>query len=122
VSFLRTARAPLGKLTVLSGRSSRREFWSYLLACLIAVWLVVVLVRLTRPELIIGLLGPALLVEYALFWAVSVRRLHDTGRSGWMLLVSMVPAIGLIWVVMLLASPADAGPNAYGPNPSGDAA
>jgi uncharacterized membrane protein YhaH (DUF805 family) len=51
--------------------------------------------------------------------AVNIRRLHDTNRSGWWLLISFVPCIG--WIVMLVFTVQDSQPgtNQYGPNPKG---
>ena len=52
--------------------------------------------------------------------AVSVRRWHDRDRSGWLLLIVLIPFIGIIWAVILLiwfANPGDEGYNRYGANP-----
>ena len=51
--------------------------------------------------------------------AVSIRRMHDIGRSGWWVLISLVPFIGSIWYIVLAALPSQLGPNQYGPNPYG---
>jgi len=48
---------------------------------------------------------------------VGIRRLHDTNRTGWWLLVSLVPLVGWIWIIVLLALAGDEGPNRYGPPP-----
>ena len=49
--------------------------------------------------------------------AVSVRRLHDTGRSGWWLLIGLIPLIGFIVLIVFLATDGEPGDNEYGPNP-----
>jgi uncharacterized membrane protein YhaH (DUF805 family) len=49
--------------------------------------------------------------------AVSVRRLHDIGKSGWMCLIALIPFIGPIWLIVLLATDGNSGDNKYGPNP-----
>jgi uncharacterized membrane protein YhaH (DUF805 family) len=49
--------------------------------------------------------------------ACAVRRLHDTNKSGWWILISLVPILGGIWVIVLLAIDSDPGVNQYGPNP-----
>lgn len=51
--------------------------------------------------------------------AVGVRRLHDIGKSGWMILISLIPIVGPIWLLVLMAQDSDAFENAYGPNPKG---
>jgi uncharacterized membrane protein YhaH (DUF805 family) len=50
---------------------------------------------------------------------VSVRRLHDVGKSGWMLLIVLIPLVGIIWLLVLLATESNLGDNKYGPNPKG---
>lgn len=49
--------------------------------------------------------------------AVAVRRLHDIGKSGWMLLIGLIPLVGAIWLLILLLRDSEAGENKYGPNP-----
>ena len=49
--------------------------------------------------------------------AVTVRRLHDVGKSGWMLLIGLIPLVGAIWLLILLLRDSEAGENKYGPNP-----
>lgn len=48
---------------------------------------------------------------------VSVRRLHDVGKSGWWLLIGLIPIIGAIWLLVLAVSDSKPGSNQYGPNP-----
>ena len=49
--------------------------------------------------------------------AVAVRRLHDIGKSGWMLLIGLIPLVGAIWLLILLLRDSEARENKYGPNP-----
>lgn len=49
--------------------------------------------------------------------AVGVRRLHDIGKSGWMLLVALIPIAGIIWLIILLVKEGVSGENEYGANP-----
>ena len=49
--------------------------------------------------------------------AVSVRRLHDIGKSGWMVLISLIPIIGSIWLLILFVTDGQVGENEYGLNP-----
>jgi uncharacterized membrane protein YhaH (DUF805 family) len=58
---------------------------------------------------LLGLLLPSL--------AVGVRRLHDTNRSGWWLLISLVPILGGIVCFVFMVLPGTRGPNKYGPDP-----
>lgn len=49
--------------------------------------------------------------------AVTVRRLHDVGKSGWMILVGLIPLVGFIWLLILYVTDSDAGTNEYGVSP-----
>ena len=49
--------------------------------------------------------------------AVAVRRLHDVGKSGWMILITLIPLIGAIWLLVLLVTDSNLGENQYGQNP-----
>jgi len=53
--------------------------------------------------------------------AVAIRRLHDTGRSGWWILISLVPLIGTIVLLVFTVQDSQPGDNEYGPNPKGAA-
>jgi hypothetical protein len=50
---------------------------------------------------------------------VGIRRLHDTNRSGWWILIGLIPIVGWVWIIVLLATAGDAHPNRYGPDPYG---
>lgn len=54
--------------------------------------------------------------------AVGVRRLHDTGRTGWWLLIGFIPLIGAIVLIVFFVLDSQPGTNAYGPNPKETAA
>jgi len=49
--------------------------------------------------------------------AVVIRRLHDIGKSGWMILVTLIPLIGAIWILVLMLTDSNPGENQYGENP-----
>jgi len=66
-----------------------------------------------------GIFALALLVPSI---AVGVRRLHDTGRSGWWLLITLIPLIGAIVIIVFLIQDSVPGDNQYGPNPKAVAA
>ncbi len=117
MTFLEAAQKPLGELFVFSGRSSRKEFWSFILALWVVAFVIAFTLRSTAPDLLIALVFPVTMVELLLIWAVAVRRLHDTGRSGRMLLVSLIPLIGLLVLVVWFASASDPRANRYGPRP-----
>jgi len=117
VTFLEAARLATQKLVVFSGRSTRREFWSFALVLEIVVVVFAIALRSAAPDLLVVLAFPVLLVEYLAIWAVAVRRLHDTNRSGSMLLIALIPFLGLLILLVWLATAGDPGANRYGPNP-----
>lgn len=109
-----------------SGRARRKEYWMFLLFNMIFAFCAMVLDNILGIAVdgigygpIYGLYGLAMFIPGL---AVSVRRLHDVGKSGWMLLVSLIPLIGAIWLLILFASDSKSGVNQYGPNPKEAAA
>lgn len=99
-----------------SGRARRSEYWYFLLFNLI------ILIALFGLSALIGSVGMILYVIYALATfvpglAVVVRRLHDINKSGWYYFVGLIPIVGGIWLIVLLATEGDNGPNQYGPDP-----
>jgi len=111
----------LRKYTVFNGRSSRREYWMFFLFSFIFTVVAIVLDRVLGLTIESIGYGPIYLL-YALGTlipgiAVGVRRLHDTGRSGWYMLVSFIPCVGGIILLVLFATPGDVGENKYGTDP-----
>ncbi len=102
------------------GRASRREYWMFILFNSIFAFAAIILDNLLGITIGAGSFGPL----YALYgltmfiptWAVSVRRLHDSDKSGWMMLISVIPLIGSIWILILMAKSGDPSANSYGPS------
>ena len=110
----------LKKYAVFSGRARRKEYWLFLLINLLVALGIAIVESLIGTG---GLLGS--LYALGVFipsLAVAVRRLHDTNRSGWWLLIGLIPLIGLIVLIVFFVQDSDAGDNAYGPNPKAGAA
>ena len=116
----------LTKYAVVSGRSRRKEYWFFVLFNIIASIILGAVDGMTgsfNPETGMGTLGT--LYALAVFLpslAVSVRRLHDTGRTGWWLLIGLVPVIGAIVLLIFMVQDSKPGENEYGANPKGAAA
>jgi uncharacterized membrane protein YhaH (DUF805 family) len=95
MTFQDSIRTCFSKYADFSGRASRSEYWWFFLF-LIGVYIVASLIgNLAYWVAVAATLLPSL--------AAGARRLHDTGRSGWWLLLNLVPLIGFIIVVVLLA-------------------
>lgn len=97
-----------------TGRARRMEYWMFALINFI----IVLVLNVLDGALRIGVLG--LLYSLAVLLpslAVSVRRLHDIGRTGWWLLLVLIPVIGWIVLIVFHALEGDREPNAYGPDP-----
>jgi uncharacterized membrane protein YhaH (DUF805 family) len=104
-----------------SGRARRKEYWMFALFNIIFIVVAMILdnvLGLTAGELPYGVFY--FLYAFAVLipgLAVSVRRLHDVGKSGWMLLIALIPLIGAIWLLVLMVTDSNPGENQYGPNP-----
>ena len=111
----------LKKYAVFSGRARRKEYWFFVLFNIIVSIILAVIDGVTGtldPESGMGLLG--LIYTLAILipaLAVSVRRLHDTGRSGWWLLILLIPLIGTIVILIFMVQDSKPEENQYGPNP-----
>jgi uncharacterized membrane protein YhaH (DUF805 family) len=121
--------ATLKKYADFSGRAGRGEFWTFTLINLVIIVVLGVLAQMMgvgknangslSPSAIallciLGLFDLAILIPSL---AVTVRRLHDTGRSGWWWFIQLVPAIGGIWLLILLLQGSQPVANQWGTNP-----
>jgi uncharacterized membrane protein YhaH (DUF805 family) len=109
----------LKKYAVFSGRARRRDYWFFIL------WYVIISIGLAIIDTVAGLrIGNAGVLQslYALAvlipgLAVTVRRLHDTGRTGWWVLIVFIPLIGMIVLLVFMFLDSQAGENEHGPAP-----
>ncbi len=112
----------LRKYAVFTGRARRKEYWFFVLFyLLIAIGLGFIdsVLGLGSEEfgLLSGLFGLAMVVPA---FAVAIRRMHDTGRSGWWVLVNFIPLVGWLIFIWFATRDGEPGPNAYGPDPKTD--
>ena len=105
IGFVEAIRNGFEQYASARGRASRAEYWWWVLFNGI--------VQLLLGESLLGVLAVFALIVPSI--AVLVRRLHDLDRSAWFLLVALIPAVGLIVLVVMLALPGTAGSNRYGP-------
>jgi uncharacterized membrane protein YhaH (DUF805 family) len=108
--------AVLKKYADFSGRARRKEFWMFaLFNFIIAIVLGIVDGMIGMP--VLGLIYSLAVLLPGL--AVGARRLHDIGKSGWWLLIGLVPLVGLIVLIIFFVMDSNPGDNQYGPNPKG---
>lgn len=106
MSFAEAVQTGFRKYVDFSGRARPSEYWWWVLFN-VGVQVVAILIDESLWGLVLlGLILPSL--------AVSVRRLHDTGKSGWYLLIGFIPLVGGIIVLVFMIQASDAGPNRYG--------
>ena len=111
----------LKKYALFDGRATRAEYWYFTLFNFLALFVLAIVDSVIggfNPEAGIGLLGGiyslAILIPNI---AVSVRRLHDTDRSGWWLLIYLIPLIGALVLLIFMVQDSQTSDNPYGLNP-----
>lgn len=125
------------------GRATRKEYWTYsiisgviisiLLGCMAPVFIMalnagMISDQITEDQLtryfisspcfllIMSLYMAVILFQYPIL-AVSVRRLHDVGKSAWWLLINLIPLVGQIWFIILMLLKGENDSNQWGENP-----
>ena len=118
---------PWRRYADFSGRSRRKEFWAHTVLVVLAEivlfgWIMAASAaadgRMTTsvaiPFVLLLILGLAVLIPTL---AVTIRRLHDQDKSGWLCLVALVPILGAAVLLAFMCLQGTAGPNRYGPDP-----
>lgn len=108
----------LKKYAVFTGRARRKEYWFFFLISVIISIILSVIDGSFGSNGGMGVLSTlyslAVLIPGI---AVSVRRLHDINRSGWWLLIALVPILGAIVLLVFMVQDSTPGENQFGPNP-----
>lgn len=117
MGFSEAISTVLGKYADFTGRARRSEYWFWALALGIVYLVFVILASIADAFWVLGLLVDLALLVPTL--AVGARRLHDTDRSGWWLLIGLVPFVGGIVLLVFFVMEGTPGDNQYGPNPKG---
>ncbi|NLV41947.1 MAG: DUF805 domain-containing protein [Candidatus Hydrogenedentes bacterium] len=98
------------------GRARRKEYWFFILFNSLAYFALSILdVLMFKGQPVVSTLYALAILVPSL--SVTFRRLHDTGRSAWWILIGLIPLIGGIWFLILLCLDSEGGANQYGPNP-----
>lgn len=134
MNFIEAVQTAFAKYFDFTGRASRAEFWYFIIFALVAGNLITVLEGVllhagdlpeAGPLFAVGIsifLGPIASTFAALMlvpWlSVSVRRLHDIGRSGFWIYFGFIPPIGWLFMLIWLTREGDLSENTYGANPA----
>jgi uncharacterized membrane protein YhaH (DUF805 family) len=145
-NLMEWATLPFKKYADFTGRSRRKEYWMYVLLIIVVAVVIGIIEGVLGLSRMIGPYGPIsalfLLATLCPSLAVGVRRLHDTNRPGWWLLIgyaplllslcmtylgslslamifSVIALIGFIVLLVLMVMEGTKGPNQYGPDPKG---
>ncbi len=109
----------LKNYVVFSGRARRKEYWMFILInAIIAIIIMGIGQQIGTYGFILSLIYSLAILLPSL--AVSVRRLHDIGKSGWMILITLIPIIGGIWFLILTIKEGEKGANQYGEDPKAE--
>ena len=110
MSFVQAVQVCLRKYVDFDGRAARSEFWWFALFQLAVMVVAALLGETVYTIVALALVLPSL--------AVGARRLHDIGKSGWFLLLHLLPIIGILVLVYFWVQPTQAEGNAYGVAPA----
>ena len=124
ITFPEAIKRAFAQYATFAGRATRPEYWWFYLFSVLAWGVPYALLLASLPgtgESVGGLFWFALLLLVVAVLvllvpgiSVTVRRLHDTDKSGWWYWVSVVPCVGGIWLLVLLVMPSTPGQNQYG--------
>jgi uncharacterized membrane protein YhaH (DUF805 family) len=112
MSFSEAVKSGFDHYTKFDGRASRPAFWWWFL------FGILVAIATNIVDAIIGSQIISIIVSLGLILpniSVSIRRLHDTNRTGWWLLIALIPLIGIIVLIIFYVQKSDPGDNSYGP-------
>lgn len=126
MTFSQSIKSVFSKYADFSGRATRSEYWyfylfNFLVGMVYYIALFAMLGSGSRDSSAVGYLS-VMIIIYALVMtipslAVSVRRLHDTGHSGWWIFLNLIPVIGSIVLFIWFITDSDPDTNEYGDNP-----
>jgi uncharacterized membrane protein YhaH (DUF805 family) len=123
MGFGESIKHVFSNLTNFSGRASRSEFWWFYLFLVIVEIIFAVILNVVVGNSSSGSLSTFLfyVIYVVLFLAslsVSVRRLHDSNKSGWLVLLGLLCCVGQIILIVFFVQPSTEGDNSYGPRPA----
>ncbi|WP_233116242.1 DUF805 domain-containing protein [Aggregatibacter actinomycetemcomitans] len=108
----------LKNYATFSGRARRKEYWMFVLFNFIATFVCMLIDAVIQMPIFQFVYGFGVIIPYI---AVTVRRLHDTDRSGWWILISFIPLVGSIVLLVFMCFDSQQGTNRFGDNPKENA-
>lgn len=114
VDFQDAIRQQIANVLNFNGRASRSAYWWYALALFIVDVVLQIISGIAGSLALTLLIGLILIVVGLSGLSVGVRRLHDSDKSGWLLLLGIIPIIGTIIVIVFLCTPGTPGQNRFG--------
>ena len=105
---------------VFNGRATRKEYWMFTLFNFLITFGIAIVSGIlgslmgTNQNILVNIYSLAVFLPSL---GVAIRRLHDTGRSGWWLLISLIPLIGAIVLIVFFIEDSQPNDNQFGPNP-----
>jgi uncharacterized membrane protein YhaH (DUF805 family) len=116
MGFVDAVKSGFSNYVNFQGRARRSEYWFWFLFTFLLTFVASIIDGMMGMYLLGGL---AFLATVLPSIAVAVRRLHDTGRSGFWLFIALVPLVGFIVLIIFYIADSAPGANKYGPNPKG---
>ena len=109
MNFQQAVQTCLRKYVDFSGRASRPEYWWFFLAYVILTFVGRLIHEMLYVAVVLALILPLM--------AAGARRLHDVGKTAWLLLIGLVPVVGFLVLLYFTVQPSQPESNAYGPPP-----
>jgi uncharacterized membrane protein YhaH (DUF805 family) len=116
MNFVDAVKSVFGKFATFQGRACRSEYWYFYLFYML-VYIVAAVIDAVTGIPVLSLIFA--LVVMIPFLALTVRRLHDTDRSGWWVLIGLIPLIGAILLLVWFCTRGTTGDNRFGADPLG---
>ena len=114
MGFADAVKSAMGQYAGFSGRARRSEYWWF------SLFTMLVYIAAVAIDAVLGVQVVTVIAALGLFLpglAVLIRRLHDTGRSGWWFFIGLIPLIGGIVLLVFAVTDSQPGTNEYGPSP-----
>ncbi len=99
------------------GRARRKQYWMFFLFNIAISFAITIVIGIVSDSLASGISALYSLALLLPGLGLGVRRLHDTGKSGWFLLIALIPLLGIFILIYFLVIEGDSGPNEYGSDP-----